>query len=132
MDVFYPEIRLVHITAALMSGSLFLLRAIGLNLLWASWPLSPALRILSYSIDTILLTAALMLLVVTRQYPFVDSWLTMKVVVMLPLYVVLGYWALRAKRLEQRFAAMVGAVLAFLFIYSIARAHSPLGIFASV
>lgn len=130
MEAFYPEIRLVHITAALMSGSLFLLRAAALNVLWAAWPLAAAVRILSYTIDTVLFTAALMLVVVTRQYPLVESWLTVKVLVLLPLYITLGYWALRAKRLEIRFAAMVGAALVFLFIYSIARAHNPLGIFA--
>ena len=84
----------------------------------------------SYSIDTVLFTAALMLTAVTRQYPFVDAWLTMKVVVMLPLYIFLGYWALRAKAFKLRLAAMAGAIAAFLFIYSIARKHSPLGMFA--
>lgn len=39
-----------------------------------AWPL----RFLSYTIDTILLTAALMLMTIVAQYPFVDSWLTIK------------------------------------------------------
>ena len=85
MEVFYREIRLIHVTAALTSGSLFLLRALAFNVFSASWPLTAAVRILSYTIDTVLFTAALMLVVITHQYPFVDSWLTVKVVMMLPI-----------------------------------------------
>jgi uncharacterized membrane protein SirB2 len=130
MEVYYFEIRAVHIAAALASGGFYLVRALALNLLAASWPLSIVARLASYSIDTVLFTAALMLTAVTRQYPFVDAWLTMKVVVMLPLYIFLGYWALRAKAFKLRLAAMAGAIAAFLFIYSIARTHNPLGVIA--
>jgi uncharacterized membrane protein SirB2 len=129
MEAYYFEIRAVHIAAALASGGFYLMRALALNLLKASWPLSILARLASYSIDTVLFTAALMLVVITHQYPFVDSWLTMKVAVMLPIYIFLGYWALRAKTFELRLASMAGAIAAFLFIYSIARMHSPLGLF---
>jgi uncharacterized membrane protein SirB2 len=130
MEAFYPEIRNVHIASALASFALFLARALALNLFKASWPLATLVRIASYSIDTVLFTAALMLVVITRQYPFDASWLTMKAVVILPIYIFLGYWALRAKRDELRLAATAGAAAAFLFIFSIARTHSPFGIFS--
>jgi uncharacterized membrane protein SirB2 len=129
MEAYYFEIRTVHIAAALASGGFHLLRALALNLLEASWPVSILARLASYSIDTVLFTAALTLVVITHQYPFVDSWLTMKVAVVLPTYILLGYWALRAKTFELRLASMAGAIAAFLFIYSIARTHSPLGLF---
>ena len=130
MEAFYSEIRNVHIAAALTSGGLFLLRALALNLFGASWPLATLVRIASYAIDTMLFTAAMMLVVITRQYPFGTPWLTMKAVVILPIYIFLGYWALRAKREELRFVATGGAAAAFLFIYSVARTHSPFGIFS--
>ena len=63
-----------------------------------AWPI----RTLTYTVDTVLLTAAVMLMAIVRQAPFVDSWLTMKVLL----------------------------VLVYGFIITIARAHSPLGIFA--
>jgi uncharacterized membrane protein SirB2 len=40
------------------------------------------LRYLSYSIDTVLLTAALMLATILHQYPFVHGWLTTKVLLL--------------------------------------------------
>src|SRR3546814_14263073 len=68
---FYPEIRLVHIWAVAASGSLFALRGLALNL-GAAWPRAAPLRFLSYTIHTVLLTAALMLMTVVQQYPSVD------------------------------------------------------------
>ncbi len=53
-----------------------------------------ALRYLSYAIDTTLLTAALMLVTILHQYPFVQAWLTVKVL-LLVVYVVLGSLALK-------------------------------------
>ena len=71
MEAYYLEIRAVHIAAALVSGGFYLMRALALNLLAASWPLSLLARLASYAIDAVLFTAALMLTAVTRQYPFV-------------------------------------------------------------
>jgi len=59
MPEFYPEIRWVHIAAVIASGSLFVLRGAGV-LAGARWPMWAPLRHLSYTIDIILLIAALM------------------------------------------------------------------------
>src|SRR3954462_1675333 len=74
MIEFYPEIKLVHVGAVIASGSLFALRG---TLMLARSPLAnhAALRYLSYAIDTTLLTAALMLVTILHQYPFVQAWL---------------------------------------------------------
>src|SRR3546814_8288233 len=77
MIEFYPEVRLVHIWAVIASGTLFALRGLALNL-GAAWPKAAPLRRLSYTIDTVLLIAALMLMTLVQQYPFVDAWLTVK------------------------------------------------------
>src|SRR3546814_16476622 len=61
MIEFYPEVRLVHIWAVIASGTLFALRGLALNL-GAAWPKAAPLRRLSYTIATVLLTAALILL----------------------------------------------------------------------
>ena len=55
------------------------------------------LRYLSYTIDTVLLTAALMLATILHQYPFVHAWLTVKVL-LLVVYVVLGSYRAQARR----------------------------------
>lgn len=131
MIEFYPEIRLVHIWAVVASGSLFALRGLGLTL-GAAWPKAAPLRWLSYTIDTVLLTAALMLMTVVQQYPFVDAWLTAKVL-LLVVYIVLGIYAFRVRRSAgARLAAWLAALAVFGFIVSVARAHDPLGIFAGL
>ena len=129
MEHYYLEIRAVHIGAVILSGALLLLRGLVHNLLNASWVMAWPIRTLSYTIDTVLLTAALMLMTIVRQVPFVDSWLTMKVMLVL-LYITLGYMALRGATERVRWASLGGAALVYGFIISIARAHNPLGIFA--
>ena len=88
------------------------------------------LRYLSYAIDTTLLTAALMLVGIVHQYPFVQSWLTVKVLALVA-YVVLGVYALRRGRTRrQRAVFFVAALGTFGFIVSVAVMHSPYGVFA--
>jgi uncharacterized membrane protein SirB2 len=129
MIEFYPEIRWVHIFAVITSGSLFLLRGLG-TLAGARWPMWAPLRYLTYTVDTVLLTAALMLATLLHQYPFVHGWLTAKVL-LLVVYIVLGMLALkRARTRAARAWCFAAAVAVFLFIASIARAHHPLGVFA--
>jgi uncharacterized membrane protein SirB2 len=129
MEAFYLEIRNVHIGAVLASGTLFLLRGLGVNLFNASWPMWAPVRYLSYTIDTVLLTAALMLMTIVRQYPFAHHWLTVKLL-LLVVYIVLGSFALkRGKTRNQRLGFFAAALLVFAFILSVARAHDPLGVF---
>ena len=129
MEPFYLEIRAVHIAAVLTSGALLLLRGLGLNLFGARWPMAWPLRYLSWTVDTVLLTAALMLTTIIRQFPFVDGWLTVKVLSLVP-YVLLGYFALRAASPTKRWLSLLGAAAVFYYIYSVARAHHPLGYLA--
>ena len=131
MIEFYPGIKLVHVGAVIASGSLFAARG-ALMLARSPQANHAALRYLSYAIDTTLLTAALMLATILHQYPFVQGWLTVKVL-LLVVYVVLGSLALRRARAR---AAQVGCFFAalgvFLLIASVARAHHPLGIVYTV
>jgi uncharacterized membrane protein SirB2 len=129
VEQFYLEIRAVHIGAVILSGALLLIRGVAHNLLNASWAMAWPIRALSYTVDTTLLTAALMLMTVVQQYPFVDNWLTMKVMLVL-VYIYLGYMALWGTTERVRWLNLGGAALVYGFIISIARAHSPLGIFA--
>jgi uncharacterized membrane protein SirB2 len=126
---FYPEIKAVHIAAVMASGLLFLLRGAAVQF-GAGWAMAAPLRCLSYSIDTVLLTAALMLATILHQYPFVHAWLTAKVLLLI-CYVVLGSFALKRGRTRAvRTWCWIAALLVYLFIVSIARAHHPLGVIA--
>lgn len=123
---FYPEIRWVHIAAVIASGSLFALRGAGV-LAGGEWPMWAPLRYLTYTIDTVLLTAALMLATLLHQYPFVHGWLTAKVCLLI-VYIALGSFALkRARTRRARAWCFAAAMAVFLCIVSIARAHDPLG-----
>ena len=57
------------------------------------WPLAGPVRWLQWTIDTVLLTAALMLMTITGYDPIEDGWLTVKVG-LIAVYVVLGYFAI--------------------------------------
>ena len=129
MEEFYLQIRAVHIGAVTLSGLLMLLRSVAHNWLGAKWVMAWPVKALSYTIDTMLLTAALMLTTILQQYPFVDGWLTMKVL-LLVMYIMLGYRALRGRTARTRWASLAGAALTYGFIVSVARAHDPLGFFA--
>jgi uncharacterized membrane protein SirB2 len=125
---FYPQIKWVHVAAVICSGLLFALRG-SAQLLGARWTMAAPLRFLSYTIDTTLLTAALMLATILHQYPFVHAWLTVKVL-LLVVYVVLGSFALkRGRTVRVRLICFLAALAVYLFIVSVARAHHPLGIF---
>jgi uncharacterized membrane protein SirB2 len=123
---FYPQIRLFHISCVLLSGSLFCLRGL-LMLAGSAQANHVVLRWLSYAIDSALLTAALMLMTLLHQYPLQQSWLTVKVLLIV-FYVLLGAFALRrAKTYRVRATCFAAAVLVYLFVISVARAHDPLG-----
>lgn len=131
MIEFYPQIKFVHIAAVSLSGSLFMLRG-WLMLARASFTNHAALRFVSYAIDTTLLTSALMLTTIVHQYPFVQAWLTVKVL-LLVVYIVLGTLALKRGRTRAaQVTCYFAALFVFAFIVSVARAHDPWGIFSTL
>ncbi len=126
MIEFYSELRAVHVAAVITSGALFAARGIGV-LVGGSWPQAVAVRMSSYTIDAVLLTAALMLVAMLPAAMFANGWLATKLA-LLVLYVVAGSMALKRSRstLGRRlwFAA---AILLYACMFGIARMHHPLG-----
>ena len=132
MEEFYPQIRTVHIWSVVASGLLFALRGGAFNLAGAAWPKGLPVRLVSWTIDTTLLTAALILMTLVQQYPFVDHWLTVKVT-LLVVYIVLGTQAFAASRSRRtRTTFWIAALLVFGFIVTVARAHHPLGLLSGL
>lgn len=123
---YYPEIKLVHVGAVCLSIALFLLRA--------AWMLvdSPQLRrrwvrVVPHVVDSALLLSALLLAWIIRQYPFVDAWLTAKVLALV-LYIGLGSIGLKYGHTRAGRALACGmAVLVFAYIVTVALSHSPWG-----
>jgi uncharacterized membrane protein SirB2 len=130
MTEYYLLLRHVHIGCAILTIALFVLRG-GLMLAESTWQRSVVLRYLPHVVDTVLLTSALMLTTVIHQYPFSTGWVTMKVV-LLVVYILLGSIALKRGRTKSiRVAALVAALATIGFLVTVARAHHPLGVFAS-
>ena len=128
MIEFYAQIKTVHILCVVLSGAVFAFRGAGV-LAGARWPMLLPVRIASYGIDTVLLTAALMLLTILPGGVFANGWLTVKLA-LLVVYIVLGSFALkRAKARSAKAGYFTAAVATYLLMYSIARTHDPLGVF---
>ena len=131
MTEYYLTLRHVHITCAILTITLFVFRG-GLMLADSPWLQSRVLNTLPHVIDTVLLTSALMLTTVIHQYPFTTGWLTTKVLLLVA-YIVLGHYAIKRGRTKAvRATAFVAALLVLGFLVSVARAHHPLGIFATL
>jgi len=124
----YLIVKYVHIGSVILSFALFLFRG-GLMFADVGWRKHGLLRIGPHVVDTVLLVSALILCWLLRQYPFVQHWLTVKVLALVA-YIVLGSLALkRAPGMRLRALFFVLASLTFLFIASVARTHHPLGFF---
>lgn len=122
----YPWIKQAHVGLVMASGSLFALRGL-LALRRPALANHAALRILSYAIDSALLAAAFLLMSIVHMYPLSHDWLTLKVALLL-VYIVLGSFALkRARSVRMRVACYLAALLVYLGMFGIARAHHPLG-----
>lgn len=126
MAAWYLQILWTHIGCVIVSGSLFFTRGCMMlaGLPAANWM---PLRRISVVVDSLLLAAAIALTMIIHQYPFVQAWLTVKVL-LLVVYIVLGTFALRRGRTRMvRATCFAAAVIVFLFIVTVARAHNPWG-----
>ncbi|OWW19905.1 SirB2 family protein [Noviherbaspirillum denitrificans] len=117
----YLALKHLHMSFAFLSGSLFLIR--GVLMLRQPEGLPPRTTLLdrgSHIIDTILLASALTMVVWSAQYPFVVTWLTVKVFAVLA-YIVVGAIALRrGKTKGVRTGAFFVALLIFGYILKLA------------
>lgn len=119
----YQQLLYLHVTCVIASGTGFLLR--GIWMMGGSPLLShPLVRVLPHVVDTVLLASAMGMAVLSHQYPFMQGWLTAKLLALLA-YVVLGSIALkRGRTLRGRMLALAGALLAFAYIVLVALTKS--------
>jgi len=117
-------IKTVHIISAAGIYILFFLRGIwslnGSTVMCQRW-----IKIVPHVVDTLLIVSAIALAFSIRQYPFVDTWLTAKIIALL-LYIMLGAVALRYGRSKTvRFSAWILAQLVLGYIVLVAINHNP-------
>ena len=120
----YEAVKSLHVGCVALSISLFTLRAAlqWQNVAWRRWRV---LRIAPHVVDTVLLGSALWLCWMIGQYPFVQGWLTAKVLALVA-YILLGRMALgRTTAKGQRLVAFVAALCCVGYIVGVALTHSP-------
>lgn len=114
----------IHVTTVCVTLGLFILRS-ALAFRHSPNLRHPVLRWLPHANDTVLLGSALGAAALLGQYPFVNDWLTAKVLALL-LYIALGHVALWRVRNDRQRALWTAAALAvFVYIVLVARCHDP-------
>ena len=125
----YLAVKALHVACVALGGLGFLLRGL-VVLSGRPLPSSRWLRLVPHANDTLLLTAGIALAWMSRQYPFVDAWLTAKVLAVTA-YVVLGSVALKVgRRKGVRFAAWLGGMAVYGYVISVALLKNPFGFLA--
>lgn len=125
MADFYMAFKHTHMLCAVISFVFFVTRGIwafqGSSLLQKKW-----VKISPHIIDTVLLLSAIGLVIILKQYPFVSPWVTAKIIGLIA-YIGLGIMVLKkAKNQQQRALFFSLAVLAFAYIFMVARTKDAL------
>ena len=115
----YAILKHFHLTAIALSVILFILRFYWLHRnaeqLQKKW-----VKVLPHIVDTVLLLSAISLCIILQQYPFVNSWLTDKVVGLF-LYIGFGLLALKlGKSTSIRWFGFLGALATIAWIGKVA------------
>jgi uncharacterized membrane protein SirB2 len=120
----YADLRALHVTCAALSVAMFIFRLL-LSVRGIDYRSLGALRWLPHAVDSVLLLSALTLVALSGQYPFVQGWLTMKVL-LLPLYIIAAALALDMKRQPaMRRVAGLAACLLLAQIIAVALTRDP-------
>ncbi|GFD95804.1 SirB family protein [Alteromonas sp. KUL156] len=121
----YMMAKHLHLTAVALSILFFIFRFIW-SQLDASALSKKWVKILPHIIDTVLLASAVWLCVILSQYPFVNAWLTFKLVGVV-LYIVFGLFALKkAKTTLSKWAFFVAAIAVLMATAMVAVTKQPL------
>lgn len=121
----YFAFKHIHMLCAVISIISFIVRGAlaiqGSSILQKKW-----IRIAPHIVDTLLLLSAIGLMVSIQQYPFVNSWLTAKLLGLI-VYIFLGVVTLKiAKSQPVRIVSYVLAIATFCYIASVAVTKTPL------
>lgn len=121
----YFAFKHIHMLCAVLSIVSFIIRGAlaikGSSILQKKW-----IRIAPHIVDTLLILSAIGLMVSIQQYPFVNSWLTAKLLGLV-VYIFLGVVTLKiAKSQPARVAAYLLAIGTFVYIASVAMTKTPL------
>jgi len=120
----YLMLRDLHITCVVLSGAGFFLRGVW-RLIDSPLYLRRWAKVLPHLIDTVLLSSAIALAVLSQQYPFEQPWLTAKLTGLLA-YIGFGMAAFRFSGDKRRMTFFfVLALCSYGYIVSVALTRNP-------
>lgn len=121
----YFALKHLHMLCAAISIIGFIVRG-GLRIAGSSILQKKWIRIAPHIIDTLLILSAIGLMISIQQYPFVNSWLTAKLLGLI-VYIFLGVVTMRiAKSQPVRIISYLLAIATFGYIISVAISKTPL------
>lgn len=121
----YEAVKHIHLTAIALSVVLFLLRFV-LNAMQSPMLQKKWLKILPHIVDTFLLVSAGTLCIILKQYPFVDAWVTEKLLALV-MYVFMVTLALKLGRTGfMRGIGLVGALSWIAYAGMVAVSKQPI------
>ncbi|MGR6874474.1 SirB2 family protein [Pseudomonas sp. HK3] len=128
LESLYAPLKHTHLLLVSISIFYFALRG-GSKLLKKQWQDKLAVRISAYTIDSFLLLTGVLLMFATSQYPIAQSWLTVKLIVLVG-YIVFGIKAMKSNTQVIQSGYLAAAIACVLLMITIARTHHPLGLFS--
>jgi len=121
----YLLLKHLHVTCVVLSISGFLVRGVWM-MRESPWLQKKWVRVAPHIIDTILLGSAILLTIQIQQYPFVQNWLTAKVLALVA-YIVIGAIGLKYGSTKKiRVGAWLAAIAIFAYIVLVALTHQVL------
>ncbi|GGP86894.1 SirB2 family protein [Shewanella ulleungensis] len=105
----YPAVKHSHMLLVALSVTFFIVRFV-LNLRQSPIMEKKFVKVAPHVIDTFLLLSGFTLCFMIKQYPFVDPWMTEKIICVVA-YIALGIMALKSNRNKLfKFFAFIGAI----------------------
>ncbi|MBU3006026.1 SirB2 family protein [Paraglaciecola arctica] len=121
----YEIVKHTHLTAIALSVLLFLVRFV-LNALQSPMAQKKWLKIVPHIVDTVLLITVVTLCILLKQYPFVDAWVTEKLLALV-MYIFMVTLALKLGRNGlMRGVGLVGALCSIAYAGMVAVSKQPI------
>ncbi len=124
----YLTIKTIHLSLISISVIIFIIRGI-MMIKKNNYYRDKIFRYIPPTVDSLLLLSGIILMFITEQYPFSQSWITVKLTALL-LYILFGTIALnRVNHYKLQILGFIMASVTIYYMYSVAISRHPLGLF---
>ncbi len=124
----YLTVKHIHLALISISVIIFITRGL-MMIIKNNYYRDKIFRYIPPTVDTLLVLSGIALMIITEQYPFSESWITVKLTALL-LYILFGTIALnRVNHYKLQILGFIMALVTVYYIFSVAISHHPLGFF---